>query len=110
MTDPRPTLRRARALIADPQTWTKGTAARAADGSKCNARDDTAVMFCMVGAVARSTFKPGHFTAAYHHLRDSTPGATAYGALEAWNDAKHRTHADVLHALDEAIATRPDPA
>jgi hypothetical protein len=46
-------LRAARALIADPACWTRGLRARDAAGKRCAPDDRQAVVWCVIGALAR---------------------------------------------------------
>lgn len=95
-------LRAARALIADPDRWTTGCAARDAHGQSVMPEQLEAVRFDGIGALFRLT--PGE-----PELRDRAIIALEIVAgswmWAAWQDAPGRTHAEVLTAFDRAIAT-----
>ena len=94
-------LRAARALIADPDHWTTGCAARDVHGRSVMPESPKAIRFSGFGALSR-------LAPVDHDLRDRT--ATALNAAVTpswwirWEDALGRTHAEVLVALDRAIA------
>lgn len=96
-------LRRGRKLISDPRGWTKGQFV------KPNWETPSGLSFCALGAV-------GLRDAPY--ARSGGPEAVIVRALMAaidsksephtrriadWNDAKKRTHAEVVAAFDKAI-------
>jgi hypothetical protein len=105
-------LRKARALIANPNNWIKGNFATDAGGNMVHPEDPPALCFCTMGAVRR---------ARVDLLRTSE---IVYGPLNAacwlgdwidkhhpniwgiacFNDAEDTTHADVLRMFDETIA------
>lgn len=91
-------LTRARAIIENPQNWTKGEMARDAGGRLVVSHSPDAVCFCAVGALRR---------AAYELCIDRFP---SFYTLQKWcgtepvplfNDT--HTHADVLALYDRAI-------
>ena len=103
-TDPVAVLRiltEARKLIANPDAWTQGVAARGARGQESPDYYD-AVAWCSSGAIdhvcieetLRNEMDAGVWLEA--HLPDT---------IATWNDAKNRTHAEVLAAFDSVIAT-----
>ena len=83
-------LRGARGLIENPEGWTKHAYARKETGKWARVWDKKAACFCTVGAILRSGGFHPFFEDAY---------------LALWNDAPGRTHAEVLSAFDEAIAS-----
>ena len=94
-------LRDVRALIADPDRWAMGCAARDAQGQAVMPERPEAVRFSAFGA-------PVRLAPAAHEIRDRAAEAlNAAVGPEGWNwweDAPGRTHAEVLAALDRAIA------
>jgi hypothetical protein len=46
----------ARALIADPAHWTRGTIARTANGRKVEWHDQSATKWCAMGAMYRAAY------------------------------------------------------
>lgn len=94
------TLRDARALIDTPEKWTQRTIARDADGRTVPAVSSEAVCFCAEGALVRASNDSGWTTLARVMLRAVLPDDLP---VHVWNDARERTHADVLAAFDRAI-------
>jgi len=92
---------RARELIADERHWCKGTLARGWFDVPVPVQSRSARRFCTIGAIHRAGRELGF------------PVGDACSALEwqtirtipYWNDARRRTHAEVIAALDAAIAT-----
>lgn len=96
-------LRRARARIATPETWCKGSFARNASGRKCKASSAHAVAFCAEAAIwadcaddQRGDVKRRAF--------DLIEDAMGNSDIRAFNDAPATTHFDVLAAYDRAVA------
>jgi hypothetical protein len=95
-------LREARALIDKPEKWCQEVDALTADGDECDARRPEAKCRCISGAIA-----------AVSDPKSSAPTDAAWSLLwnavdgnpVDWNDAKGRTHADILAAMDRAIAS-----
>ena len=107
MNDPRPTLRAARALLAEPGRWTQGALARTAGGSECGALDPDAHTFCTVGAMMRADYGDND---AYSHVQriiDRYHESDEFDSVEAWNDDAANSRETVLAILDEAIQTEP---
>lgn len=102
-----------RALLADPQRWTKKAYARKADGTTCVPLDPNATCFCILGAQAKTAPKfsdkikvRGGLTfnyAIFEALREQI-GARSQDNIPHYQDAEARTHADVLDLLDRTIA------
>lgn len=88
----------ARAVIADPKNWTKGSFAKDANGHKRYAIAPEAVCWCALGAVMRVGANDVLFGAACYWL-DGAAGTWMGG----YNDA--HTHAEVLEVFDRAIAS-----
>ena len=93
-------LTKARDLISDERRWCKGYLARGWLDVPVSVQSRFARRFCAIGAVYRAGRELG------------LPVADACSALECqtvrtipyWNDARRRTHADVVAAFDAAIA------
>ena len=94
-------LRAARALIADPDRWTTGCAARDANGRSVMPERLEAVRFDGIGALFRLT--PGHPDLRDRAVKALDIVAGSWG-WTAWQDMPGRTHAEVLAAMDRAIA------
>lgn len=95
-------LRDARALISIPQRWTIGTGARTTYCQPCSADDRDAQSWCSIGAIARVHGGSINLThPVFDYLRRGF-GVKDESAIAQAND--NRTHAEVLHAFDRAIA------
>lgn len=90
-------LRKARALIEDPEKWTQGHDARDADGNWAGIHSLQAHSFCATGALMRAG---GDVRSdAYEALREQM----GVNFLMEFNDSAETSHADVLAAFDRAI-------
>ena len=91
----------ARELIADPAHWTQTFYARDADGIFTDVLDEAACKFCGYGAVLRATnshdWTDASVRAAFLLERVVGP------SFASWQDARKRTHSEVLAAFDRAI-------
>ena len=96
MTTQLETLVAARALIAQPEHWTKGAMARNASGHNVPLMCDAAVAFCSVGAVERARVETGATSFAHDSL---------HAVLAQRLASRRPTHADVLALFDETIAS-----
>lgn len=102
-------LRKIRALIA--QGWCQGDAAQDVHGHALVVGSPHATAWCLVGAVNRITLNNSYKSPwnVYTLFKNALPdkdkifGCTGLTSLIAWNDAPHRTQADVLALLDRAI-------
>lgn len=92
-------LREARALIQDPERWTRGVLARDANGREVDEHADAAVCWCLEGAVARVCAQSG---CGFYEAWGPVRSAAAFVPLAEFNDS--HSHADVLAVLDKAIA------
>ena len=98
-------LKDARALIADPERWTQGEAARNAHGLPVDPRDTDAACWCPIGACLRVSFT--HAGPAMWELTRGLPRSWDYGhrwPLANWNNAPRRTHRAILRRFDTTIA------
>lgn len=96
----------ARAKIAQPECWTQGRQARTQIGIGTDARDARAVCWCGFGAVwfvVGYDYYNSTVTNAENALNDQTPQKH----FPTWQDAKGRTHAEVLAMFDKAIEAQP---
>lgn len=89
----------ARARIAEPDKWTQGAGARAANGSITRVRSKEACRWCVLGAIEVETGPGPDFLAA----ADAVECQLSDGPwlLSRFNDT--HTHAEVLALLDRAI-------
>lgn len=100
------TLRQAKALIADPKHWIKGSEAqvnkRDAD-SWVMPRDPTAGAWCAIGAIKKVD---GPYEAdALATLTHTISGYDSdWSDIGYYNDAPHRRHKHVMAKFDKAIA------
>ena len=94
-------LRAARALIANPDRWTTGCAARDAHGRSVMPEQLEAVRFDGIGALFRLTPDEPDLRDRAVWALDTVAGSRGW---TAWQDAPGRTHAEILAAMDRAIA------
>ena len=105
MTDTADVLRKARALIEEPDHWIKVYGCTDRAGNPVEAYSEAACCFCIWGAlshVTKNTFKAHELAALVtgHPYEDKD----YYTPWVDWNDAPERTHSEVLAAFDKAIA------
>ena len=96
----------ARALIADPEHWTTGALACAADGHQVEWHDHSATKWCAMGAIYRAAYNlvgdPREATRIGNEVAKSVcPMRWFRGSLHTINDA--RGHAAVLAVFDKAL-------
>lgn len=97
---PADTLRAARALIEQPERWTRRVEARDSRGRTTSPMDAGAVCWCAAGATIRAAkCEVLLMSGAFQHLEK----AVGINGIEHWNDMPGRTHAEVLAAFDRAI-------
>lgn len=106
---------KARAILAEPASWTKRANARirrdGMDSPAVGITYEYANCFCLNGALIKASyelraheiqstpFTVAPFVDAQHILDSLTPEGWYIG----WNDAPERTHGEVLELLDRAI-------
>lgn len=102
-------LRRARALIENPQNWTTGTLARNDADVPEDLSSHWATKWCGVGAVRREAGP--YWVEALSYLakaiREDAVLASAYDVaaeVARFNDAPRRSHKTILAKFDKAIA------
>lgn len=95
------TLKAARALIADPKHWTRGTFARDANGEPCASGAVEAVCFCALGALKRVAPSWTLVDAIQQHIYNLDREALMLG-VAGIND--NLGHAAVLALFDRVIA------
>lgn len=88
-------LRSARARIATPDRWTQSAAARDSGGRGVEATDPSAVCWCLIATLQLSRWLE-------HENALTAVTIETGGYLAQFNDT--HTHAEVLAALDRAIA------
>lgn len=92
-------LRKARALLDDPQKWCQKAYAKTKWGNHIGPETKAAAQWCAVGAM-RKVAGAGDISDALRmldtYVRD--------GDIVSYNDAKCRKHAQVLKVFDRAIA------
>lgn len=97
--DPLYILTQARELLSDPKKWTKHAIARKNNGNFVAADSEKAVCWCAMGAMHR--FGNAWRTKVEKYFY--TANEISDYCVEDWNNAKERTHDDVLKAFDKAI-------
>jgi len=90
-------LKAARAKIAHPQNWTQGQHARTKYGNPVSENSSLATCWCIIGALWAVNPEP--------YEARILLGKVIGQSVIAFNDAKDRTHAEVLNAFDRAIAS-----
>lgn len=94
-------LRKAKAVIENPENWTQMSYAADQFGNElCDPNSDDACRFCAVGAVARVLGIDGSL-AEDHHAVKALDACTESGSVIGFNDAC--SHAALLRVWDEAI-------
>lgn len=95
-------LQKARALIADPERWTREALARTSEGWEVRGDNPTACRWCVVGAIQAIALGAG--VATWPATVALLPFIPHHADVPSWNDDPKTTHADVLAAFDAAIA------
>lgn len=96
-------LTRARKLLSNPKRWCQWTSARDKRGLPTLPLSDNAVSFCAYGAIAR-TYNGS--IGLCRTILDKEAGRISKksGDFVKYNDARGRTHAQILALFDSAIA------
>lgn len=94
-------MQEARDLIANPEHWTQGVAAKSANGTPVMPSAECATSFCMYGALIRKAVEySAHLPLLVIALRTALHGSF----ISEYNDAPHRKHEDVLAMMDLTVA------
>jgi len=98
-------LARTRELIPTPTQWTQRAMARDAGGASVDPTSPLAVCWCLYGAWLRATDGESTEDAdrAVSALARGCERIGSGGSISWFNDRRHRTHAQVLQAIDAAI-------
>ena len=105
-------LKAVRELLSAPARWTRGVYARNEQGLAVDPHDPEAVCWCLYGAMiyivgdSNKRFAV-HLDAAEDAINVLSGFISAISVAD-WQDAPDRTHAEVLDALDRAIAVEED--
>ena len=95
----------ARALIADPARWTRGTLACTANGRRVDWHDQSATKWCALGAIYRAAYDlvgdPLQATRIGDKVAESVCRTRWFRCLPVIND--WRGHAAVLALFDKAL-------
>lgn len=94
-----------REALAVPSRWVQGVYATRENGSWTTGDDPTATCFCVLGAAAKVYPDPTLRDRAVRKMLQQLPERQLNAVpsdLSKWNDAKGRTHADVLALLARA--------
>ncbi len=94
--------RRVRALLAEPERWTQGWAARTRRGHRCSASSHGAVKWTVLGAMWKLQRGPAEWFEMRAEIGRLTERDAEY--FGDWHDSPETTHADVLALLDRVIA------
>lgn len=96
-----------RDVLSNPDRWCKEAAGKDADGDCVDPRDDTALRWCVLGAlrkVHRAPLCDDVSKRALAALRGVIDVADGANGIARWNDAEDTTHAELLRVLDASIA------
>lgn len=97
----------ARALIAEPEHWTKGSFAKDSQGVECNVRATAAYCWCAEGAIAKASIESASGLTdrgqAFNALERTTLHWETH-SIACFNDDPNTTHAMVIDAFDLTIA------
>jgi hypothetical protein len=96
----------ARALIEKPERWTRNAYRRDAKGDLCG--QEFAVCWCATGALSQASRQLG-VTGDWNSAYDLLAAAVGGKSVEEWNDARSRTHDQILEGFDKAIALAGAP-
>ena len=102
------TLKKVRDRIADPARWTKGAIARNGITAPLSyAWHEDAEAWCIVGAIHKEANDVDPDVGCRNLLANKVAGAIrkSNGGIDLvnLNDDSRTTHADILHAVDQAI-------
>lgn len=90
----------AKGLIANPENWTRGCAARNILGKPVTTLNSTAYSFCGVGAIDRATHELGLSYKA-QNVAIKALHSLIKGSVSGFND--EHTHEEVMQLFDTAI-------
>jgi hypothetical protein len=96
---------KARALIANPENWTRMAFARDSEGVSVDELCDDAVCFCAVGAINRAKADHGYLggdNPPMKLMRGVVSQCFKNSLISEFNDT--RTHAEVMFLFDKTIA------
>lgn len=96
-------LRKARAKIEKPESWTRYTRARDRSGVCVDPCDERAVSFCSFGAIEAVAPRQLVRTLCFIALERALSGTRERDPRD-WQDEAETSHADVLALFDRAIA------
>lgn len=91
---------RVKELISTPEKWTKNYDARDKNGEIVRFCDDSAVCWCLSGALAKIFADDEMMEKAADIINNHVSGDGSYWD---WNDLKTTTHEQVMQVLDAAI-------
>lgn len=86
-----------RKLLANKKRWTKGCCARDKQGNQVRINSPDAASYCLIGAICKVVLLDEQITLL--NFSKEKLGRSITG----WNDAKHRTHKQVIAFLDKII-------
>lgn len=85
-------------LLDDPKNWTQNGWARTPAGNTCHFNSELACAYCLAGATLHCYPES---LVAYEAL-EKVKAVIGQSDYVKWNDAKGRTHAEVLAAVKKA--------
>ncbi len=107
----------ARTRLADPKAWLHGhptASAVSSAGAEVEPQSPLATSWCVYGALVAGRGSDEDTDAALHAFASAvwpdddvpTDWEALFILVSRWHDDPIRTHDDVLHALDRAVATQ----
>lgn len=100
------TLTEVRALLSDPERWTKQAEARDEHGTPVNAWDAEATCWCLYGALIRVTntgmYANEEYNKACEQIRKELSAGYEHEWISEFND--HSSHSQVIEMLDSVIS------
>ena len=107
-----PTLKAARAIISNPDRWTKNAEARDEHRYSVSPEDPSAVQWCAIGAIRKAASEIQETDVERTHIEPALNAIIdLYDLydLGVWNDHPDRTHAEVLSLFDRTITIPYSP-
>lgn len=88
-------------LLKDPAHWTKGDSAKSVTGMPVNPTSPLAACWCLSGAVEKIADDAVEYRRALINLVRLATRRRGANFVFTWNDARERTHAEVMQLLEE---------
>ena len=101
-----------RSCLMRPERWTQSAMARDAAGQDCSPVYNKATCWCLLGALTNAMYTlcakhggdPSEWSWARGRAKEHIRRVLGIIFIAKWQDEEGRTHAEVLSALDKALA------